>query len=242
MAITPEKREKMENLIYTFFSAFDKTGTNTNYYKEFFGTMSDTKFEQYFHDFFENPKAYLILNIADYENTIKMEDIERAAKVLKVPLFENVYTPHITMDKDKVICTKEPVPVGYLNIKRTQQTVSKKNGISTNIDQRAALTAQVTGADKNGRESDLENTMLASLGMENTLRELNGPRADDLTMKNQMLHDIALNGFTRLEDMEDDPMNKTTLNTVNVFLLGMGLQSDLVTKGLMLKDTLKSEL
>ena len=84
--------------------------------------------------------------------------------------------------------------------------------------------------------------MLASLGMENALRELNGPRADDLTMKNQMLRDIALYGYTKLEDMDDDPANKTTLNTVNVFLLGMGLQSDLVTKGLMLKDTLKEEL
>ena len=84
--------------------------------------------------------------------------------------------------------------------------------------------------------------MLASLGMEYSLRELNGPRADDLVMKNQMLQDIALNGFTRLEDMEDDPANKTTLNTVNVFLLGMGLESDLVTKGLMLKSTLRDEL
>lgn len=120
--MTSEKRAKMENLIYTFFSAFDKTNTNTNYYKDFFGTMNDNKFEQYFDEFFKNPKAYLILNIKDYENTVKMEDIERAAKVLKIPLFENVYTPHITMDKDKVICTKEPVPVGYLNIKRTQQT------------------------------------------------------------------------------------------------------------------------
>ena len=242
MAMTPEKRAKMENLIYKFFSAFDKTNTNTKYYKDFFGLMNDKQFDDYFNEFFKNDKAYLILNITDYENTIKMDDIERAANVLKIPLFENVFTPHITMDNNHVICTKEPVPVGYLNIKRTQQTVSKKNGISTNIDQRAALTAQVTGADKNGRESDLENTMLASLGMEQTLRELNGPRADDITMKTQMLHDIALNGFSRLEDMEDDTANKTTLNTVNVFLLGMGLQSDLVTTGLMLKDTLKEEL
>lgn len=242
MAMTPEKRAKMEDLIYKFFTAIDRSGTNTKYYKDFFGLMSDTKFENYFKEFFQNPKAYLILNITDYEHTIRMEDIDRAAKVLKIPLFENVYMPHITMDNDKVVCTKEPVPVGYLNIKRTQQTVSKKNGISTNIDQRSALTAQVTGADKNGRESDLENTMLASLGMEYTLRELNGPRADDLVMKNQMLRDIALNGYTKLDDMDDDPTNKTTLNTVNVFLLGMGLHSDLVTTGLMLKDTLQKEL
>lgn len=123
MAMTPEKRAKMENLIYKFFSAFDKSNTNTNHYKEFFSSMSDKKFDEYFKEFFQNPKAYLILHITDYEHTVKMEDIERAAKVLNIPLFENVYTPHITMDKDKVICTKEPVPVGYLNLKRTQQTL-----------------------------------------------------------------------------------------------------------------------
>lgn len=123
--MTPEKRAKMENLIYKFFTAFDKSGTNTNYYKEFFGVMSDAQFDNYFHEFFKNDKAYLILNVADYENTVKMDDVERAAKVLNVPLFENVYMPHITMDNDKVICTKEPVPVGYLNLKRTQQTLNE---------------------------------------------------------------------------------------------------------------------
>lgn len=242
MAITPKKRETMETLIYDFFSAFDKTGTNTNHYKILFQKMSDAEFDRYFKAFFANKKAYLVLNVADYENNIKLEDIERAAKVLKIPLFENVYLPHVSMDKSKVVCTKEPVPVGYLNIKRTQQTVSKKNGMSTNIDTRAALTAQVTGADKNGRESDVENTMLVSMDMVDTLRELNGPRADDLVMKNQMLQEIALNGYARLDDLEDNPENKTTLNTVNVFLLGMGLNSDLVTSGLMLKSELKKEL
>ena len=104
------------------------------------------------------------------------------------------------------------------------------------------MTAQVTGADKNGRESDVENTMLVSMDMVDTLRELNGPRADDLVMKNQMLQEIALNGYARLDDLEDNPENKTTLNTVNVFLIGMGLNSDLVTSGLMLKSELKKEL
>ena len=207
-----------------------------------FSKMSDTQFDKWFKDFFDNPKAYLVLNICDYENTIQLDDIEDAAKVLDIPLFETVYMPYVTMDKKKTIATPIPVPVGYLNIKRTQQTISKKNGLSTSIDTRSALTAQVTGADKNGRESDLENTMLASLGMVNTMRELNGPRADDMSMKNQMLHDIALNGYVKLEDLDDDVENKTTLNTVNVFLLGMGLDSDLVTKGLMLPASLKDEL
>ena len=240
--MTPQKREEMEPLIYNFFSAFDKTETNTKHYQDMFSKMSDTQFDKWFKDFFDNPKAYLVLNICDYENTIQLDDIEDAAKVLNIPLFETVYMPYVTIDKKKTIATPIPVPVGYLNIKRTQQTISKKNGLSTSIDTRSALTAQVTGADKNGRESDLENTMLASLGMVNTMRELNGPRADDMSMKNQMLHDIALNGYVKLEDLDDDVENKTTLNTVNVFLLGMGLDSDLVTKGLMLPASLKDEL
>ena len=240
--MTPQKREEMETLIYNFFSAFDKTETNTKHYQDMFSKMSDTQFDKWFKDFFDNPKAYLVLNICDYENTIQLDDIEDAAKVLDIPLFETVYMPYVTMNKKKTIATPIPVPVGYLNIKRTQQTISKKNGLSTSIDTRSALTAQVTGADKNGRESDLEDTMLASLGMVNTMRELNGPRADDMSMKNQMLHDIALNGYVKLEDLDDDVENKTTLNTVNVFLLGMGLDSDLVTKGLMLPVSLKDEL
>jgi hypothetical protein len=54
-----------------------------------------------------------------------MPDIERAANVLGVPLFEYVYTPHLTMDKDKVVMTQTPVPVGYLVLKREQQTFLK---------------------------------------------------------------------------------------------------------------------
>ena len=84
--------------------------------------------------------------------------------------------------------------------------------------------------------------MLTGNNLPKTLKELNAPRADDSVMKKQMLNDIALNGFTRLSDMEDSVANKTTLNTVNAYLLCMGFTSDLVTTGLMLPKTIKSEL
>ena len=118
----------------------------------------------------------------------------------------------------------------------------KKNGMSTGINQRSAISNQVTGHDKNGRESDLENTMLVALQMPDTLKELNGPRADDSVMKQDMLRDIALNGYTKLSDMDDNISNKTTLNTVNTFLLGMSMDSDLVTRGLMLRSTIEEQL
>lgn len=240
--ITPQKRKEMEDLIYKFFSAMDESGVNSKYYKEYFSSMTDKQFDTYFKSFFKNDNAFLRLNVVDYERPLTMDEIYKAAKVLNIELFEKVAFPHVTMDKDHPIVTKEPVPVGYIIVKRTQQTIQKKNGISTNIDQRSPITGQAIGADKNGRSSDLENTMLVSMGLENTLKELNGPRADDNVMKNKMLHDIALNGFVRLNDLDSSVENKTSLNTADTYFIGMGLKTDLVTKGLMLSSTINEEL
>ena len=241
MALTPQKRQKMEKVIYDTFSALDKTGTNTKHYKEMFSQMSDPQFDKFFKELFSDPSLYLILNICDYEIDLRIDDIEDAAKVLSIPLFERIAFPHYTKDKNNVVVSAEPVPVGYVHIKRTQQTLAKKNGLSTTSDMRSAMTGQVTGSDKNGKESDLENSMLISLGMLDVLKELNGPRADDLVMKQQMLTSIGTKGYVSLEELDNDPANKTTLNTVNTYLLGMGLNSDLVTKGLMLKKTIDEE-
>lgn len=236
------KRNKMEKLIYGFFNAFDKSGVNTKKYRSMIEPMDDNEFKRFFNQFFSDDDAYLILDIVDYERTIKLDDIERAAKVINIPLFEKVYVPHLTMDKNNIVITKEPVPVGYVHIKRTQQTVMKKNGMATSIDTRSALTGQVTGNDKNGRETDLENSMLISIGMDYTLKELNGPRADDMVMKNEMLHDITTHGYVRYDELTNNLENKTTLNTVNAYIIGMSLSTDLVTTGLMLPKTLREEL
>ena len=239
--ITALKRQKMEKVIYDTFGALDKTKANANKYKAIFANMTDNQFDKFFKELFANESTYLILDICDYERDLRIDDIEDAAKVLNIPLFEKVAFPHYTMDKEHVVVSKEPVPVGYCHVKRTQQTLAKKNGLSTTADIRSSITGQVSGADKNGRESDLENSMLISLGMNDLLKELNGPRADDPVMKQQMYTEINNKGYVSLADLDSDPANKTTLNTVNVFLLGMGLNSDLVTKGLMTKKTLDDE-
>ena len=240
--MTPEKRKRMENAIYTFFKTLDPTGTNTKFYQERFATMSDGEFDRYFRGFFADDKAYLQFHLIDYKVPLEMKNIKTTSEKFKIPLFVNVYQPHLTMDKRNVVRTPMPVPDIFLNIKRTQQTVMHKNGLSTNIDTRSPLTNQLVGNDKNGRSSDLENTMLVSMGLNYTLQELNGPRADDMVMKNQMQRDISTKGYYKQTESESNVENKTTLNTVNTYLLGMGVQSDLVTSGLMLKGTVKDEL
>jgi hypothetical protein len=120
-----DKRKKIEDLIQRFFKAMDRTGENAKHYKEMFESMTDTGFKSYFDGFFRDKKAYLVLNVADYKHNLSMDEIEDAAKVLNIPLFEYVFMPHMTLDKKNVLVSRMKVPVGYLVIKRTQQTLKQ---------------------------------------------------------------------------------------------------------------------
>ncbi|MNJ56213.1 hypothetical protein D3C77_517460 [compost metagenome] len=114
-----------------------------------------------------------------------------------------------------------------------------KNTTSTEASSRSALTNQVVGKDKNARDSDTENFALVTTNAVNTLREFMGPRADDMVMKNEMYSQIAQKQFTSLDTLTDDVSNKTTLNAVDVQLIAMGLKSDLITDGLVVRKTLR---
>lgn len=120
-----------------------------------------------------------------------------------------------------------------------QQILSKKNTTSTDISKRSAITNQVVDKDKNARISDQETFSLITINATDSLRELLGGRADDSVMKTEMYSEINKKGYVSLDELTNNPNNKTTLNTVDVHLLGMGIKSDLVTKTLALPKTLK---
>jgi len=238
MALTTQKRKEMETLIYSTFTALDPSGTNTNKYKAMFSKMSDAQFDSYFKTLFANDDIYLVLDVVDFEHALTIEDLTKAARVLNIPLTERVAMPFVNMDKDNPPVTKSEVIVGYLHLKRMQQMLSKKNTTSTEISVRSALTGQVTGHDKNGRISDSETSCLSTIGADYALREFMGPRSDDKVMKAQMYSDIATKGYCSLEDLTYNPLNKTSLRTTDAYLIGMGIKSDLITKGLALPKTL----
>lgn len=239
--MTSAKRKKMETLIYNVFDKLDPSGTNTERYRSLFGPMDDKEFDKFFKEFFKNPDEYLILNIEDGVHDLTINAIENAAKVMNVPLEETLYMPHMTMDKDNVIATKHKVLVGYCNVKRPQQMVFKKNGLSTTAERRSPLTNQVTANDKNGRQSDMENLVLLVRDSDAIMKELDGIKADDVHMKQEAIGNIVKDGYLSINELEDDPANKTTLNTIDVYMLGMSLKSDLVTKGLMVKKSIKDQ-
>lgn len=230
-------RAYIEKLVYDTFDALDPSGSNTDKYKSLFSSMNDSEFEKFMKRFLNDDNEQFVLDIVEFEHDLKMEYCEAAAKVLNIPLMEYVYMPHLTMDKSRVIVSKEKCLIGYMNVKRTQQFVQKKNGLSISGDKTSATTGQVVDKDKNARDSDIEASMLVALGADNILKELHGPRADDPVMKSQMHQSIATKGYAMLEEMDSLPTNKVTLNTVNTYLLAMGLKTDLVSDTYILPKT-----
>lgn len=235
--MTVANRAYIEKLIYDTFDALDPSGTNTEKYKALFSVMNDAQFEKYMRNFLKNPDEQFILDIVEFEHDIKMDNCEKAAKVLGIPLMEYIYMPHLTMDKKNTIVSKEKCLVGYINVKRTQQLVQKKNGLSVSGEKVSATTGQVVDKDKNARDSDIEASMLVALGADKILQELHGPRADDTVMKRQMHQSIATKGYVMLDELDNLPTNKVTLNTVNTYLLGMGLKTDLISETYILPKT-----
>lgn len=240
MPINKATRTKMERHVYETFNRLDPSGVNTAKYRALFKEMSDSQFDSFFRQLFADDNQYLILDTVDYERDLTIDHIEDAAKYLGINLFEYVALPFINGDKENPIVTKVAVPDGYIHIKRMQQTLSKKNTTSTSISQRSALTGQVTGKDKNARGSDMENFALVTIDANQTLRELLGPRADDMVMKSEMYSQIAQKGYVSLDTLPNDVDNKATLNALDIHFIGMGIKTDLVTDNMLLKKTLKS--
>lgn len=230
-------RKEIEQLVYDTFDALDPSGTNTQKYRSQFESMTDQEFEKFFKSFLKNDDEQFMLDIVEFEHDLSMDKCEKAAKVLGIPLMEYVYMPWLTMDKNNVVVSKEKCLVGYINVKRPQQMVHKKNGISISNTRVSALTNQVVDHDKNARDSDIEASMLVALGADKILQELHGPRADDPVMKREMEQSISNKGYVILDELTNLATNKVTLNTVNTFLLSMGLKSDLITDTYILPKT-----
>jgi len=222
-------RKEIEDWIYGTYDQLDKSGINTDKQRNYFSNMSDKEFESFFKSFLNDDKENFTLDIVEFEHDLKLKDCEDAAKFLKIPLYEYIYMPHLTMDKKRVVVSKEKCLVGYINVKRPQQLLTKKNGLSTSNEKRSLLTNQVTSKDKNAQDSDIEASMLVALGCDKILQELHGPRADDKVMKQQMNQSIASKGYVLLDELDNVSTNKTTLNTVDAFITSMMLKSDLVT-------------
>ena len=226
-----KKKEICVHRVIDVMNLLDPSGQNARNYQDKFEDMNDTQFDRWVKQFEKDEKQNFYLEIVEYERDLTIEQIQKCADFMKVPLLERVALPYLNGDSDDVVVTPYPVPVGYIHEKRMQQTLMKKSAGSTKIQKRSPLTGQVTAEDKNARNSDLESYSLAAVGANAALTEFMDPRADNDQAKREMYNDIAKSGYVSLKDLNlYDPYHKTALNTFNTYYLMMGVSTNLVTR------------
>lgn len=232
--MTPE-RKKAEALICEYMDAVDKTGANGDYYRELFGNMSDAQFmkwaaKQFPYKF--QPKPFVI------EPT--MQDAVDGLNVLGVPLLEKVALPHQYVSKNGKPVYSQLCLVIYIPLKKMKQFITKKNSMSTNISERDMKTGLLVNIDKNGKTSDREFECLAIMGLDNTIEEFSRSRADSMQAKDLAYSTISTLGKVSKKDVPIDQDDSLAKNLMNVYLLGSGLNSNLVNHDLMLPITVKN--
>ena len=147
--INMSKRKQAEETVYKVMDALDPTGANTKRYRSMFSKMPNSEFESLMKDMWEDDTLNFVLDIVDFERPLKLEYIEKASKIIDVPLEEYVMFPHLNNDIDNPVVSKVKLIVMPVIFKRLQQMTQKKNSMSTHINQRSAITGQVSGDDKN---------------------------------------------------------------------------------------------
>jgi hypothetical protein len=262
MAITPQKRKEVQSKILKTLEILDPSKKNAKKYAAIFDKMSDAQFLAYFKKMAsdDNNNFYVEMDLYD-EKKVTMDTVESAAAYLKLPLEEFVYLRHTSPD-GKPMRSPFKVPVMYIHLKRMQQLLSKKNIMNTDVMKagaRSKLSGSLGSADSTGRLTDGDTTALLAVtnnvtddynqrnAMANALegksgdnyiiKELLGARADNMNHKLQMQSEIASFGAASLTNYKNSMIHSgQALNTLDVFLIGAGLKSSLITGGLMTKQ------
>lgn len=229
------KRKKAEELIYRYYDAVDTTGTNTAYYKSMFMKMTDAQFLA----FVKRPLPYRF-HTKPWEVDPKMEDVKRGLDVLGVPLTEKVALPYLYRDKDGNPITSKEAIVVPIHLKKMKQFIVKKNHISTSINDRDYKTGLLVYHDKGGKTSDRELEGLIAMGMDNTMKELTTFRADAMDAKSIAYSTISTTGQVSLSEVPIDQTDFTSKNTLNYYLIGSSLYTNIINQDYMLPITIKN--
>ena len=240
-----EKRKQIEFKVIQTMNLLDPTGTNAKKYQSMFASMNDVQFSNWITKFLADDKSNFRLDIEEFgdgSRVLRYENIEKAAKFLKLPLFEYVYIPHLSSDPKRPIRTKQPVLVGYLNIKRVQQLVSKKTGLALDDRKRDEMTGQLRGDSKAGTMTAIENELLAGMGATDVLSEICGARADNVTEYDNMLQEISSTGSVSLKNIKTNQFDKPSLLQADIYFKLMGLKTDILSESYYSIDKIRAAM
>jgi hypothetical protein len=224
--MTEDKREKIKKLIYDFLTIVDVNSKfkNRTYYQDLFNSLSGKEFDEWAENMGKTLEDTINIHQLPWES-VTLKQIRDAADLLNVPLEEYVYYKHMV---DGVsIRTKYKVPVGYINIKRLQQMLSKKNQFTFDTKNVDYATGEVKGKSRVHHISNSETYMLLLQNSKNTLKEFFGPRGSNLEQKKEMRNKIATDGWISLKDIPEAKDKNEAVNSLDMYIIASGLRSDL---------------
>jgi len=236
LAITKDKRLKVEKKIYDVMNIMDPTGQNTEYYKKKFAKMNDKQFYDFFKQDFPLKFQY-----KPFEIDPTMDTIMKALQSINVPINEEVNMPFLYTNSDGVPVKSQKVCVVYLPLKRMKQMVVKKSAFSTDISKRDYKTGNLIDTDKNSQLSDREVESLAVMNLENTMDELITVRGDAMNAKNEFYNEINAKGQVSMSEVEVTNSDSIARNLISAYLLSAHIQSNLVNTDYFLPRTLKKQ-
>lgn len=223
MAITNKQRDEAEFFILNFMDKLDKTGENSEFLKERFAKMTNAQFEKWM------KKDYpLQFQVRAFEVEPKFKDYQDAARAININLMEKVALPYMYKnDKGEPITTK-PALIMYLHLKKMQQMITKKNKVSTDIDNRDMKSGRLNTDDKGAATGDKEMECLAITGLYDTLEEFSTIRADYMDAKSQAYAQIISTGTLSNNDYDLKRSDGLANNLISAYLTAAHIGSNLV--------------
>lgn len=225
MAITTKLRDECEFFLISFMDKLDKTGTNSEYLKQKFASMSDAQFEKWM-----KKKYPLQLQVRAFEIEPTFSDYRKAANVIGINLMEPVALPYLYQNADGEPIISKPALIMYLHLKKMQQMITKKNKISTDIDDRDMKNGRLNTDDKGAQTGDKEMECLAIAGLYHTMDEFSTIKADAMDAKSIAYATIAATGTLSMDDFEVAKQDSLAKNLISTYLLSAHIESNLVNE------------
>ena len=231
-----KKRKEVEEMVYKVMDLLDPTQQNSQFYKAKFAKMNDKQFMNFFSQDFP-----LKFQTRLFEIEPSMKQISDTLDYIHVPMIEQMNLPFEYRAKDGTPVKSDDALILYVPIRKVKQFLSKKNSMSTNISNRDMKSGLLQTVDKNGNTSDREMESLAVMGLDASMKELATYRADSMNAKDEFYSMINTTGMVRQSDVDVETSDSLARNELNVYLLGAGLNSNLINEGNYLRHTLTSK-
>jgi len=235
-------RKEVTKTIHDFMIIFDPSGNSAKKWDDYLNHFSDAAFVKEIKRILDNPKIYFSPEIQSFNKNAqpKFDNYQKLAKMVGVELEEYVALPYMTEGTSitSPVVTATKVPVGKLHLKRLQQIIRKKNKVTTSAEKRDARTGQVIKEDKGAKITGPDLFSLTVVGAGPVMKELYGPRADSMDAKEELYKQLREGvKLPRLSSLPNNIEDKIALNTMNNYILGSSLISDLTSNSYVLSIT-----